>query len=165
MRTRGFLTISLVSLLLLPSSGVAQEVCSAETVKGIYALTSTGWFSLGPFPAGPFAPVAVQGTFLTEILPDGTPVSKSVGDVRMSFAGKQLTPTYVSTGMTIKSNCTGSVTFHVTYPGWKEEDMNFSLLVLDGGKELLCFDMQVGTVATCNIRLMSRNTNQQSQIQ
>jgi hypothetical protein len=138
---------------------MAQQKCNTAMVTGVYSLNCTGSINLSYTDlAGPFVPFAIQGRFLNELLPDGTPVSKSIGDVLESLGGQPLKTHYLSTAVTINPDCTGTITYHVT--GDESGDLDISFLVLDEGKEVRSVATSAGLVSTCNSKLMSRSTSQ-----
>lgn len=98
MKTRGFLSILIITVLALASVGMAQEKCSVLTVKGVYSTSCSGWINLAPGnPFGPYLPFAVQARFLNELLPGGTPVSNSIGYVLESLGRDKIPPAVIAT--------------------------------------------------------------------
>jgi hypothetical protein len=104
-------------------------------------------------------PYASQGICKDEVVGGGFVSSCTI---RESYGGLQFDDIFTSTATAINSDCTSSITFQVTGGVTALTGGPFtthiSAVVLDQGKEFRSFDTDNGVASTCNLRLMSRNT-------
>lgn len=159
MKTHGFHSLLLLlTVLVLASSAMAQEVCTPEMAKGTYAVTCSGWVSLNPAdPTAPLVPFAEQGVVKNELAG-----GKLVSSARFneSLGGIQLVALYSSKDVVVNPDCTGSVTYAATANGQPMPDVHLEIVALDQGKEMRSFNTVPGVISLCTSKLMSRNTNQ-----
>jgi len=115
----------------------AQEVCSAATLNGTYALTFSGFFTRGPVPAAidNFTPVAGGGlvTF------DG---NGNVSASETVSIGGLITPVNVPGTYTVNSDCTGTF---ITTP-----NAQLNLVILRKGREIQAVNTVPGNVILDN---------------
>ncbi len=157
------LLLLVVSVLALASLGSAQDKCTVLTVKGTYGISCSGFVMFN----GTLVPESSLGT-VTNKLVDG--VATSTSFTNLSIGGLQFTSESDASGSDIVVNpdCTGTITYHSTYTG--PVDLNpappvtFKYFILDEGKTLrsMVISASVPHVTTCELRLMTRNTDQES---
>lgn len=140
--------------LFVTSVVMAQGKCSAQTIKGMYSATCSGFLAAGP---GAFLPYAGQGTITTDVVDR---LAAIAGGAQMSIAGQQqFGPVFAGPGdVVVNPDCTGTLVYNrgVMVNGQSVQlDINFN--VLDDGKEIRGFITDPGYIVSCNLRLMSRN--------
>ena len=153
MKTRAFFALVAITVLVMVSPATAQQVCSLQTIKGIYSYTCTGFIFPDPtnYPTI-FVPFAEQGTIVNV-------GSESAGSGQQSLGGTQNAVTLYADEVVVNSDCRSTVTYTEYVNGVEYPDpVTISALILDHGEEMRSFLTNPGSVITCNLKLMSRNT-------
>lgn len=133
----GFLALHLFSEGFAVKQG--SPTCTNAGVKGSFGFETTGVFLAGAPATGA---VAFIGKLNLKVNPSGEGVIS--GHVAASEDGTFLTLEPVTGSYTVAKNCTGRAT--ITPKGRSE--MHFSLVVVDGGNEMLAVETDADTVVS-----------------
>jgi hypothetical protein len=162
MKTLWLLTILAAMSLVPASSGTAQAACTVQSVVGTYASTCTGFVAINPNDPTTIVPYASHGFFTNKIV-GGELISTA--SLTQSVAGAL--STVIGTAgpgeVTVSSDCTSTVTYHVSGGPLDGSQSHLLVSILDGGKEFQSFFNDAGTIVTCSARLMSRIVSQNEQ--
>ncbi len=118
-----------------------SPTCTNAGVKGSFVLEARGYFVAGaPFTG----PVVLIGELALSVNGSGEGVIKghvagSEDGTILTFAKEPVTGTY-----SVDANCTGTAT--ITPKG--ESELNFSIVIVDGGNEMLAIETDADTAVT-----------------
>jgi hypothetical protein len=127
------LAVSLAATALADDKG-----CSNASLYGTFAYTSTGSIATPPAIAGPFVEVGTQ-TF------DGHGGTSAAA---MSSQNGNISPLTVTGTYTVNSDCTGTMTLQVTFPGVPTFPVDVYFVVDDSGDEFQAIETDSGLVIT-----------------
>jgi hypothetical protein len=146
------LSKSLSILVVLSAIAAAQEpkACTTHTTAGRYVVTCSGYIS--PAANAPLLPAALLAT--TNADQEGT--FSGSGDI--SIGGTIVKQTVIGTEK-LSSDCTGSITYHTTVNGNPAPDIHFDFVVGDKGQKIYGISTDPGTVLSCTLTKISKESS------
>lgn len=130
--------VTALAVSLAPTALADDKGCSNASLRGTFAYTSTGSIATPPAIAGPFVEVGTQ-TFDGR---DGTTAAA------MSSQNGNISPLTVTGTYTVNSDCTGTMTLQVTFPGVPTFPVDVYFVVDDSGDEFQAIETDSGLVIT-----------------
>lgn len=144
--SKGFLYVTQTTGVIAQGFGVKQgsPICTNAGVEGSYGLETTGTFLAGAPAIGPVAFIGELELLVNPSNPSGEgmisgQLAGTENGTILMFAKEPVTGSY-----TIGTNCWGRATIKPK----SRSAMHFSLLVVDGGKEMLAIETDANTVVS-----------------
>ena len=144
--SKGFLYVTQTTGVIAHGFGVKQgsPTCTNAGVEGRFRFESTGVFLAGAPAIGPVAFIGELKLLVNPSNPSGEGMisgrlAGTENGTILTFAKEPVTGSY-----TIGTDCRGRATIN---PKWRSA-MHFSLLVVDGGKEILAIETDANTVVS-----------------
>jgi hypothetical protein len=144
--SKGFLYVTQTTGVIAQGFGVKQDspICTNAGVAGRFGFETTGVFLAGAPAIGPVAFIAELKLLANPSNPSGEgmisgQLAGTENGTILMFAKEPVTGSY-----TIGTNCSGRVTIKPK----RHSAMHFSLLVVDGGKEMLAIETDANTVVS-----------------
>jgi hypothetical protein len=144
--SRGFLYVTQTTGVIAQGFGVKQgsPICTNAGVEGRFGFETTGVFLAGAPAIGPVAFIGELELLVNPSNPSGEgmisgELAGTENGTILMFAKEPVTGSY-----TIGTDCRGRATIK---PKWRSA-MHFSLLVVDGGKEMLAIETDANTVVS-----------------